>query len=72
VSSAAEKSASLPKNPLSHRRAFVASGVGGDKLMILLPLPLQLFSFAIFGPKIACQAPKQLNSLKQNKIEVAI
>jgi hypothetical protein len=33
--------------------------------------PLSKFSFAIFCPKIVCQAPKQPNSLKQNKIELA-
>jgi hypothetical protein len=32
---------------------------------------LQLFSFRVFRPKIACQAPKPPKPLKRNKIELA-
>jgi hypothetical protein len=29
-------------------------------------------TFAVFGPKFACQAPKSPNSLKQKEIELAL
>jgi hypothetical protein len=41
------------------------------KQLIQNTLPLIEFTFGIFSPKIACQAPKPPNSLKQNKIELA-
>jgi hypothetical protein len=42
-----------------------------SKHLILLPLSLLHFSFAIFCPKIACQAPKPLNPNKTSHIPVA-
>jgi hypothetical protein len=44
----------------------------------LLPLPLffafvfpSSFIFRVFSPRIACQAPKRPNSLKQKEIDLA-
>jgi hypothetical protein len=42
-----------------------------QKRLILMPLLLLLFSFRIFCPKIACQAPKSLNPKPSNNIHVA-
>jgi hypothetical protein len=36
-----------------------------------LPLPLPLFFFCVFGPEIACQAPKPFKLIKRNNIRVA-
>src|SRR5258708_32187070 len=41
------------------------------KEFILLLLSSRYFSFAIFRPKIACQAPESPNPLKSNNIRVA-
>jgi hypothetical protein len=49
---------------------FIRGGTGAKRL-ILLPLFVLQFSFAIFGPKIACQAPKLLNPNKTSHISVA-
>jgi hypothetical protein len=53
------------------RSAEGPSVVQREKQLILLPLLSPLFFFAIFRPKIACQAPKPPNPLPTNNIRVA-
>jgi hypothetical protein len=57
----------LPRSGLSEGRIKNR----GVKQLILLPLPLQLFFIAIFGPKIACQVQNPPNPLPSNNIRVA-
>jgi hypothetical protein len=60
-----------PSREAAYRSAEGMSESQRAKQLILLPLSLLNFIFRVFRPKIACQAPKPLKPLKQNKIELA-
>jgi hypothetical protein len=55
----------------SHVEGVSALPKAGAKRLISLPLFLPYFSFRVFRPKIACQAPTPPKPLKPKETELA-
>jgi hypothetical protein len=61
---------SLPKTQES--KIPTNSSNGHPKLLNPLPLHSSKFSFTVFSPKIACQAPNSSNPLRNNNIPLHV